>query len=53
MVGDRHYDIDAAREIGIDSVGVLYGYGSEEEFKKSGATYIAATTEDVKRIIEE
>ena len=53
MVGDRHYDIDAAREIGIDSVGVLYGYGSEEEFKKAGATYIAATAEDVKRIIEE
>lgn len=51
MVGDRHYDIDAAREIGIDSVGVLYGYGSEEELKKAGATYIAATAGDIKCII--
>lgn len=52
MVGDRHYDIDAAREVGIDSVGVLYGYGSEEEFKNAGATYIAATAEDIKNIIK-
>ena len=51
MVGDRCYDIEAAKEVGIDSVGVLYGYGNEEEFKKAGATYIAATTEDVKKII--
>ena len=51
MVGDRHYDIDAAKEVGIDSVGVLYGYGSEEEFKEAGATYIAATPEEVKKII--
>jgi len=47
MVGDRHYDINAARQIGIDSVGVLYGYGSEEEFKKAGATYIVATPGDI------
>ena len=53
MVGDRHYDIDAAKEVGIDSVGVLYGYGSEEEFKKAGATYIAAMPDGVKKIIAE
>ena len=40
MVGDRFYDIDAAREMGMDSIGVLYGYGSEEELTASGATYI-------------
>ena len=27
MVGDRFYDIEGAREVGIDSIGVLYGYG--------------------------
>ncbi len=47
MVGDRHYDIDAAKEVGIDSVGVLYGYGSEEEFKKAAATYIVAAPGDI------
>ena len=52
MVGDRCYDIDAAREVGIDSAGVLYGYGNEEEFKKAGATYIVATAEEIKSIVK-
>ncbi len=31
MVGDRHHDIDGAKANGCASVGVLYGYGSQEE----------------------
>ena len=49
MVGDRFYDIEAACEVGIDSIGVLYGYGSEEELRKAGATYIVVTAEDVSK----
>ena len=49
MVGDRFYDIEAACEIGIDSIGVLYGYGSKEELTKSGATYIV---DEVQQIVE-
>ena len=48
IVGDRCYDVAGAKEAGIDSIGVLYGYGSIEE---SQATYIAKTTEDIYRII--
>ncbi|MBO4473857.1 MAG: HAD-IA family hydrolase [Clostridiales bacterium] len=51
MVGDRENDVSAANEVGIDSIGVLYGYGDEEELTKAGATYIAATAEDVKTFI--
>ena len=51
IVGDRCYDAVGAREAGIDSIGVLYGYGSIEEMKESQATYIAKTTEDIYRII--
>ena len=40
MIGDTKYDILGACDAGVDSVGVLYGYGSEEELKKSGATYL-------------
>ncbi|MCR5725950.1 MAG: hypothetical protein K6G24_00640, partial [Lachnospiraceae bacterium] len=43
--------IDAAREVGIDSVGVLYGYGSEHELKEAEATYIAHDVSDIKEII--
>ena len=31
MVGDTKYDIDAAKELGMDSVAALYGYGVPEE----------------------
>ena len=31
MVGDTKYDIFAAKEVGIDSVAALYGYGDPEE----------------------
>ncbi|MCL1858640.1 MAG: HAD hydrolase-like protein [Oscillospiraceae bacterium] len=31
MIGDRNHDIIGARKNGIESVGVLYGYGSLEE----------------------
>lgn len=44
VIGDRKYDILGAKENGIDSVGVLYGYGSREELAGTGATYIAEST---------
>lgn len=40
MVGDRHHDIDGAKENGIDSVGILWGYGEREELETAGADYI-------------
>jgi len=32
MIGDRNHDIIGAGKVGIESVGVLWGYGSLEEF---------------------
>ena len=37
MVGDRSYDIEAAREEGVYSVGVLWGFGSRDELETAGA----------------
>lgn len=47
IIGDREYDVIGAKEIGIDSMGVLFGYGSEEELKNAGATYLAKSTDDI------
>ena len=47
MIGDRHHDIDGAKEVGIRSIGVLYGYGDEAELRSAGADYIAALPRDV------
>ena len=45
MIGDRKHDILGAKEVGMDSIGVLYGYGSREELTEAGAGYIAETVE--------
>ena len=37
MVGDRHHDVHGAREHGIDTIGVLWGYGDAEELTQAGA----------------
>ena len=52
LVGDRVYDAVGAREVGIDSLGVLWGHGSEEEIRKSGFTYIAASPDEVLEILK-
>ena len=51
MIGDRYFDIDGANGAGTESIGVTFGYGSEEELRKAGATYIADNTEDIRKII--
>lgn len=51
MVGDREHDIIGAKTIGIDSIGVLFGYGSREELEAAGADYIAETVDGIKNFI--
>ena len=40
MVGDREHDIIGAKEVGVASIGVLYGYGNYEELSKAKADSI-------------
>lgn len=51
MVGDREHDIIGARAVGMDSLGVLYGYGSREELVKAGAVYLAGNVEEATAIL--
>ena len=52
MIGDRMYDINASNELGIDSVGVLFGFGSYEEFVNAGATYIVNNALEILNIVK-
>lgn len=47
MIGDRKFDVQGANECGIDSMGVLYGYGDREELENAGATYICRDFEEI------
>ncbi len=51
MIGDRRHDVTGARAHGIPTVGVLYGYGSEEELNGAGAFALADTVEDLSRLL--
>jgi phosphoglycolate phosphatase len=51
MIGDRMHDIIGAKANGIDSVGVLFGYGSKKELSDHGATYLAKNLTELETII--
>lgn len=40
MVGDRKFDVVAAKKCGLTAVGVSYGYGSASELQNAGADVI-------------
>ena len=42
MVGDREHDVQAAARNGVPTVGVLWGYGGQEELERAGAAAIIA-----------
>lgn len=51
MIGDKEHDIIGAKTCGVESIGVLYGFGEREELESHGATYIADTVGDLEKIL--
>ena len=47
MVGDRVYDIDGAKENGIKSAGVVFGFDYTEELENAGADIIVKTAKEL------
>lgn len=47
MVGDRKHDVEGGNELGMETLGVLYGYGSYEELMSAGAVDTARTPDEV------
>lgn len=51
MVGDRSHDINGAKQVKIDSIGVLYGYGSQEEINEADPTYQVKTVKELELLL--
>ena len=47
MVGDRMYDILGAKKNNCLSLGVTYGYGSEEELRNAGADLLCSSPPEI------
>ena len=50
MIGDRHFDILAARANGIRSVGVTWGFADENEFSDAAPDYIVDSPAELLRL---
>ncbi|MDW5564554.1 HAD family hydrolase [Streptococcus mutans] len=53
MIGDRKHDIIGARENNLETIAVLYGFGSQEELEKAGAKDMAASVGNLEKILLE
>ncbi len=53
MIGDRQHDVVGAHQNGLKAIGVLYGYGDEEEMKTYKADYIASNLTELTEIIHQ
>lgn len=52
MVGDRRFDIEAAKKAGVASLGVRYGFAEPGELETAGADRIADTVEAIYPAVE-
>jgi len=53
MIGDRKFDVLAGKMFGTDTVGVLYGYGSEEELLAAAPTHLVKDVEELSNLLLE
>lgn len=51
MIGDRLHDFEGAKEFGIPSVAVTWGYGADDEWEL--ADHVAHDADELERIIRE
>lgn len=51
MIGDRKFDILGAKENGLASIGVLYGFGDRAELTEAGADYIVESAEEIVKVL--
>lgn len=51
MIGDRKFDIEGAKAMSVESVGVSYGYGGVQELKEAGADYIVRSVEELRKFL--
>lgn len=51
MIGDRRFDVEGAKAMKVESVGVTYGYGGMEELREAHADYIVESVEELREFL--
>ncbi|MCH5164133.1 MAG: HAD hydrolase-like protein [Clostridiales bacterium] len=53
LIGDTIYDCDGAKKVGLDCIGVTYGFGTKDELISHGAKQTANSVKELKKILLE
>ena len=51
MIGDTRFDMTGACKAGLDSVGVLYGFGTRPELEAAGAGCIVSSVAELGQLL--
>ena len=51
MIGDRRYDVEGAKKMGVDCLGVTFGYAADGELEEAGADLIVDSAQEMARVI--
>jgi phosphoglycolate phosphatase len=50
-IGDEGRDVEACKRVGVDFIGVTWGYNTERVLREAGARWIVNDPEDIKEIL--
>ena len=53
IIGDTKFDIIGGKEVGISTLGVLWGFGSQKELLENGADLLADSPNLILKILNE
>ncbi len=51
MIGDTCFDVDGAKKVGLDTIGVSYGFGNSEEMLEHGAIAIVDSAKELEEYL--
>ena len=51
-IGDSEVDMKTGTAAGVDTIGVTWGFRTEEVLKESGATYIVSCADEINSIVK-
>lgn len=51
LIGDTRYDAEGAKEVGVDCIGVLWGYGTERDLIENGAKFTASNVDELRALL--
>ena len=52
FVGDSNHEIDVAKKVGIKSIGVTWGFTSEQKLKSSNPDFLVKNIDELEKIID-